>query len=112
MHSRKVGFARSRILDDTKSLSALVAVALITLCVFASAFRNGFVNYDDDRAIVHNPYLVPGTPGRLAWMWSTFHLGHYQPLAWLSLAFDRAVAGTAPSAYHVDSVIWHAAAAA
>jgi len=88
------------------------AVALVTVCAFATVFGNGFVNYDDDRAIVHNPYLEPGTPARFAWMWTTVHLGHYQPLAWLSLAADRAIGGLNPAVFHLDSALWHAAAAA
>ena len=98
-------------MNKTKFLWTCVAVALTTLIVFAAALNNGFVNYDDDRAILHNPYLVSGTPRRIAWMWSTFHLGHYQPLSWLSLAMDHELAGTSPLAYHADSIVWHAAAA-
>lgn len=87
-------------------------VGVITVFVFAPVFGNGFVNYDDDRAILHNPYIAEHAPGRLAWMWSTFHLGHYQPLAWMSLALDHALAGTNAAAFHADSLLWHAAAGA
>jgi len=91
--------------------AAAALVAAATMSAFAPVLGNGFVNYDDDRALVHNPYLVEHAPGRWQWMWSTLHLGHYQPLAWMSLAFDHAVAGLNPFAFHLDSLAWHTAAA-
>jgi cytochrome c-type biogenesis protein CcmH/NrfG len=87
------------------------AVGAVTIAALVPILGNGFVNYDDDRALIHNPYIVEEAPGRFAWMWSTVHLGHYQPIAWLSLAFDYAIAGLSAFAFHLDSLLWHAAAA-
>jgi protein O-mannosyl-transferase len=87
------------------------AVAAATSLAFLPMLRNGFVNYDDDRLLLHNPYLWLPWNHQLGWMWSTTYLGHYQPLTWSSLAIDHAIAGLAPFAYHLDSLLWQVAAA-
>ena len=86
-------------------------VAALTCAAFLPALAAGFVNYDDDRLVLRNPYLKLPWPGRLAWIWSTTYMGHYQPLAWLSLAVDYTAAGLRPLVYHADSLAWHAAGA-
>ena len=86
-------------------------IAFATIAAFLPSLRNGFVNFDDDRLLIHNPYLKLPLGEKLPWMWSTTFLGHYQPFTWLSLAIDYAAAGLAPFAYHLDSLLWHTAAA-
>src|ERR1019366_9314782 len=88
-----------------------VTVATLTFVAFLPVLTAGFVNYDDDRLVLHNPYLRLPWMSSLEWMWSTTYMGHYQPLSWMSLAVDHAVAGTSPLAYHLDSLLWHTAGA-
>jgi protein O-mannosyl-transferase len=88
------------------------AVACITALAFIPTLRNGFVNFDDDRLLLHNPYLRLPPGETLRWILSTTFLGHYQPLTWLSLWLDYVAAGVSPIAYHTDSLVWHCAAAA
>jgi protein O-mannosyl-transferase len=89
----------------------MVGIGLVTAAAFLPALSNGFVNYDDDRLLLHNPYLRLPWMQRIEWMWSTTFMGHYQPLTWMSLAVDSALAGLTPFAYHLDSLLWHTAAA-
>jgi protein O-mannosyl-transferase len=89
----------------------IAVVATMTVLAFLPTVRNGFVNFDDDRVLLHNPYLRLSAGNTLSWIWSTTFLGHYQPLTWMSLWIDYAAAGMAPLAYHVDSLAWHTAAA-
>lgn len=42
-------------------------------------------------------------------MFSTFHLGHYQPLSWLTLALDYLIWGMNPFGYHLTNLVLHAA---
>ena len=88
---------------------ALVAAA--TVAAFLPALAAGFVNYDDDRLVLRNPYLRLPWSGRLAWIWSTTYMGHYQPLAWMSLGADYTLARLEPIVFHADSLAWHAAGA-
>ena len=40
---------------------------------------------------------LPGLgPSNLAWMFTHFHLGHYQPLSWVTLGLDYAIWGMNP----------------
>src|SRR5918994_1202927 len=42
-------------------------------------------------------------------MLTTFHMGHYQPLSWLTLAFDHSIWGMNPVGYHITNVLLHSA---
>ena len=49
---------------------------------------------------------------QLRWMFTTFHMGHFQPLSWVTFAMDYLVWGTNPFGYHLTNLILHAANAA
>src|SRR5260221_247294 len=40
-------------------------------------------------------------------MWSTFHLGHYTPLTWMTLGLDFKLWGMQPGGYHLTSLLLH-----
>ena len=84
-------------------------VALITLIVFSPALRNGFVNWDDWKNLVENENFRGFTWSHLRWMFTTFHLGHYQPLSWLTFALDYSLWGLEPLGYHLTNILLHAA---
>jgi protein O-mannosyl-transferase len=86
---------------------AIVVVAV--LAVFWPALGNQFVNWDDDMNVTENPRFRGLSPAHLRWMFTTVHGGHYQPLSWLSLAFDYRGWGMNPFGYHLTSVLLHAA---
>ena len=44
-------------------------------------------------------------------MFTTFHMGHYIPLTWLTLGADCLVWGMNPMGYHLTSLLFHAATA-
>lgn len=96
------GAARARWL-----LPALVAV--LTVVAFLPALQNGFVTWDDDKNFLTNPHYRGLAPSNLAWMWTTFRLGHYVPLSWMTLGLDYAAWGMNPFGYHLSSVVLHAA---
>src|SRR5262249_4133077 len=52
------------------------------------------------------------SPQHLRWMFTTFHLGPYQPLSWVTLGLDYVLWGMQPAGYHVTSILLHSAAAA
>lgn len=89
-----------------------LAAALITFAVFLPALRNGFVGWDDPENILLNQNFRGFGPAQLKWMFTTFHMGPYQPLSWLSYAADHLVWGLNPFGYHLTNVLLHAAGAA
>src|SRR3712207_3552252 len=79
--------------DQPASWVAPLVVAAATFLAFVPALGNGFVSWDDDANFVDNPYYRGLGPAQLRWMWTTFHLGHYVPLSWMTLGLDYVVWG-------------------
>src|SRR5881398_2977005 len=88
-----------------------VLVALVTFAAFLPALQNQFVNFDDDKNFLDNPYYRGLGSSQLRWMWTT-HLGHYIPLTWMTLGLDYLLWGMNPFGYHLTSLLLHTANAA
>jgi hypothetical protein len=84
-------------------------VAVLTLAAFFPALSNGFVNWDDDKILYDNPLYRGLGWDRLSWMFTTFLMGHYQPLSWLTFAIDYLLWGMDPFGYHLTNVLLHTA---
>jgi len=97
---------------SNRDSSIALAVAAFTIAVFLPALRNDFVNWDDYDLLVNNPYYRGLGWQQLAWMFSTFHQGHYQPLSWITLAVDYYLWGLNPVGYHLTNILLHGANAA
>ena len=101
--------------DDRTScspwLSVLICVALAaaTFAAFWPSLHNDFINWDDPLGLIDNEHVRGFTPQNLKWMLTAFHLGHYQPLTWLSFALDYHLWGSvSPRGIHLTSLAWHA----
>jgi tetratricopeptide (TPR) repeat protein len=79
--------------------------------VFAGVLGNGFVLWDDDENFLQNPHYRGLGPSQLAWMLTTFHLGVWIPLTWVTLGLDYVLWGLDPRGYHLTSLVLHAATA-
>ena len=88
--------------------AAPLAVGLITLAVFLPALSFDFVNWDDKLALTDNPHFRGLGVERLRWMFTTFHMGHYQPLTWLTFGIDHRIWGMNPMGYHLTNIVLHA----
>ena len=42
-------------------------------------------------------------------MFTTFHMGHYQPLSWVTFGIDYLIWGMDPFGYHLTNLLLHAA---
>ena len=92
--------------EQTRWLPILVFA--ISLFVFLPALGNDFVNWDDDRNFLDNSSYRGLSFENLKWMFTTFHLGHYHPLTWLTLGLDYVLWGMNPSGYHLTNALLHA----
>jgi len=88
-----------------------ILVAAITIADFSPAMTGQFLNWDDDFMFQMNLGYRGLDVDHLKWMFMVGHMGHYQPLAWITLAIDHHFVGMKPTLYHVMSVLWHAATA-
>src|SRR6188508_2980733 len=87
-------------------------VAGATALAFLAALQGEFLNWDDDKNFLDNPhYRGLGLP-QLRWMATTFLMGHWHPVTWLTLGLDYVVWGMNPFGYHLTSILLHATTAA
>ncbi|MDZ4773499.1 MAG: tetratricopeptide repeat protein [Planctomycetota bacterium] len=92
-----------------KRLGLCVVLIALVVVGFWPAFRAEFVAWDDDRNFLQNIHYRGLAFENLRWMFTTFHMGPYQPFAWLTLGFDHTLFGMDPRGYHAMNVAWHAA---
>src|SRR5262245_20878481 len=86
----------------------LLVAGLVTFGVWIPTLSNGFVAWDDDINFLRNEHYRGLAGSNLKWMFAGFEHGHYQPLTWVTLAFDHLVSGMNPFGYHLTSVVLHA----
>jgi tetratricopeptide (TPR) repeat protein len=93
---------------DLRTWLCGLLLAAVVFGIHARDLGNGFV-YDDEDNIVNNPhYRGLGLP-QISWMFTTFHMGHYQPLSWATLGLDYVLWGNNPVGYHLTNLVLHAA---
>jgi tetratricopeptide (TPR) repeat protein len=83
-------------------------VGVLAAAPFLPALANGFVAWDDDRNFLENLHYRGLGLDQLRWMWTTFHMGHYVPLSWMTLGLDYELWGMDARGYHFTSIVLHA----
>ena len=87
-----------------------VLIALVTVAAFLPMLQNQFV-WDDEKNLLNNPHYRGLGWIQLRWMWTTFHMGQYIPLTWMTFGLDYLLWGMKPVGYHVTSLLLHATSA-
>jgi Flp pilus assembly protein TadD len=100
---------RSEIGPIVRQLVAPFVVVAVTLLAFAPALGAGFVTWDDDINFINNQAYRGLGAQQLHWMWTTFHMGHYTPLTWMTLGLDYMLWGMDARGYHATNVLLHVA---
>jgi len=97
--------------DNSRTLrtwAVPVGVALWTFVVFAGSLRNGFLNWDDNRFFLDNPWFRGLGWSHIKWVFTNTREGFY-PLSWLTYAFDYQIWGLDPFGYHLTTLVIHVA---
>lgn len=81
----------------------------MTFLAFLPTVDNAFVDWDDIINLSDNEFYRGVGWTQLKWMFTTFHMGHYIPLTWLSFGLDYVVWSMDPFGYHLTSLVLHAA---
>ena len=84
-----------------------LVIALLTLAAFIPILENGFVNWDDEHALLKNQNYRGLGWEQLRWMFTAFHMGHYQPLSWVTFGLDYLLWGLNPFGYHLTNLVLH-----
>jgi protein O-mannosyl-transferase len=94
------------------TVDAAVALLLTTLTIatYAPVVSFEFVEWDDQKYVSENPVVQRGlTLDGVAYAFTTFELGNWIPLTWLSLELDATLFGADPGVFHSTNMLWHAA---
>src|SRR5690349_8493806 len=92
-----------------RTLWLALAIAVVAALPFLPTLQNEFVSWDDDKNFLNNPAYRGLGLTQLRWMWTTFHLGHYVPLSWMTLGMDYTLWGMDARGYHLTNLVLHAA---
>ena len=85
-----------------------ILLALATLAVFSQVWSHDFVTYHDPDYITANPVVRAGvTPGGAAWAFTTYRIGMWFPLSWLSHMVDCGLFGMRSGLHHLMNLLLH-----
>ena len=88
---------------------APIVILAVTLISFGPILQNQFVEWDDYENLISNESYRGLGWAQLSWMFTTVHMGPYQPLSWVTLGLDYLIWGMNPTGYHLTSLLFHAA---
>ncbi|MBN1344865.1 MAG: tetratricopeptide repeat protein [Phycisphaerae bacterium] len=91
-----------------------VAAGLVSVAVFVAyvpCLDAEFVDWDDDKNFLQNEDYRGLGWRNIKWMFTTTHMGPYQPMSWLTLGLDYTLWGMNPHGYHLTNVLLHSAGA-
>jgi Tfp pilus assembly protein PilF len=90
-----------------------LALALLTLGLYARTTAFSFVDYDDDVYVSANPHVARGLSAEnLRWAFTSGHAANWHPLTWLSHQLDVELHGLEPGGHHLTNALLHALNAA
>ena len=85
-----------------------IGLWLFTVLSYAGTLRNEFVNLDDNGYVTQNPHVAEGLTSRsLAYAWTTFDLGNWIPITWMSYELDATLFGIQSTGFHATNVFLH-----
>jgi tetratricopeptide (TPR) repeat protein len=85
-----------------------LALAAITLAVFAGVAGHDFVGVDDDRYVFDNLIVSRGlTAEGLGWALTTYNVVYWHPITWLSHMADCQLYGLKAGGNHITNLLLH-----
>ena len=91
-----------------RSLILSLLLALATVALYYPLHGHPFVNYDDSLYVTENDQVQSGlTLPTLQWAFTTFDVGTWHPLTWISHALDCELFGLKPAGHHDINLLLH-----
>jgi len=85
--------------------SALL-IFFVTILVYLPALENGFV-WDDIQYVIENERIRSLEEDSLRVMFTTFYVGNWHPLTWISHAIDYKLWGLDATGHHLTNIVLH-----
>jgi hypothetical protein len=83
-------------------------LALATVALYYPVHFHPFVNYDDSLYVTENDQVEAGLSWpTVKWAFTTFEVGTWHPLSWMSHALDCQLFGLDPSGHHDVNLLLH-----
>ncbi|MBI1338235.1 MAG: tetratricopeptide repeat protein [Phycisphaera sp.] len=83
-------------------------LSLMVIVVYNRALYCGFVDYDDNGYLFLNKRIPLGlTWDNFKWAWTTFEMGNWHPLTWLSYLLDVNLFGETAAGFHFTNIVFH-----
>ncbi len=96
-----------------RTLFLCLLLMTVTVALYIPVTHNGFINFDDEDYITDNAHVQSGlTWSTVQWSFTTFELGNWHPLTWLSHALDYELFGLNAGKHHFVNASLHAINAA
>jgi tetratricopeptide (TPR) repeat protein len=93
-----------------RSLWICLALAALTVALYAPALRCQFLAFDDPVYVTENRHVRAGlTLDGMAWAFRAITAGNWHPLTMLSHMLDCQIYGLRPWGHHLTNVLFHAA---
>lgn len=86
---------------------AVTLILIFTFLVFSISLKNEFLIGWDDGEYITNPIISGDGPIRTAEIFSSFHLGMYQPVAIVSFALNYKISGDTAWPYILTNLLLH-----
>jgi len=88
------------------ALAGAVALAVLTVAVFAPVRHFDFVDLDDPQYVFENPNVTGGlTWSGVRWALTTPHASFWIPAVWISYMADIEIFGQGPAGHHVTNLL-------
>jgi protein O-mannosyl-transferase len=85
-----------------------ILLVIITLLVYSSSLKNGFIyNWDDSGYILKNEVIHEITAENVNTIFTSFYFHNYHPLTTITYAIEYAIVGESPFLYHFNNLILH-----
>jgi len=98
----------------TLSIRAITQFFIITIVIllatsfsYQDALHHGWISWDTNSYVTENDNIKSLNWKNLQWMLTSFYLGNWHPLTWLSHAIDYALFGLEPWGHHLTNLIIH-----
>jgi protein O-mannosyl-transferase len=86
----------------------LLALAALTLAVYAPVRHYAFVSIDDPLYVSQNPHVTGGfSATAIAWAFTSGYAANWHPLTWLSHMLDVELHGVNAGGHHVTNLVLH-----
>ncbi len=93
-----------------KQAQGVLLLVILNLVVYLQLVNYPFIGFDDNYYIFENPNVLFGINWpAVKWAFSTYYMGHWHPITWLSYLLDNHIYGLNPGKYHLTNILIHIA---